>query len=76
MAVHLVFAPAGVLFQAVGILRMLPGLRHALQMTQGRGRGYGVVVHLAEALLTAAAQADQTFAVFAALAAEKGHQIA
>ena len=37
---------------------------------------HGVVVHLAETFLTAAAQADQVFAVLAALAAEKGHQIA
>ena len=76
MAVHLVLAPAGICLQTVGILRMLPGLRHVLQVAQGRGRGHGVIVHLAETFLTAAAQADQAFAVLAAMAAEKGHQIA
>ena len=41
MAVHLVLAPAGIFLQTVGILRMLPGLRHVLQVAQGRGRGHG-----------------------------------
>ena len=76
MAVHLVLAPAGVLFQAVGILRMLSGLRHVLQVAQGRGRGPGVVEQLAETLQTATAQAGTAVAVLAALTAEKGHQIA